>query len=242
MKYSVWNTLFKTAIFSFLLGYAAPEATAQIADINTFCQRYSENSRCDDVVAINPEVTDVAAAPSQIIKVEFDTAGSDKESILIELREETLGDITLSAFHVEETEGPLYRASNGAVGALVPVPLPFDLLELYDTNTSETNFLAFTPDSCASEPSLVDSQTTDVANCAIIGTDSISFSEDVDIRAGAFTLRYTEGSLTRAVTFRIGDHDASFVNEIETDNLCENFPLNSRCRYWPISQTDSVAE
>lgn len=233
------NLLFKTLAFAaIMLGHTAPQAVAQPTDINNFCRKYSENARCENFVAISSETANTDISPSQVIRVQFDTTGSDREIVLIELIEKTIGDITLAAYHVEETEGFLQTLTNGAVGAVLPVPIPFDVIQVYNSSTSQTNFLAFTPDSCAGDPFMVNNPTSDVANCSVIGTDTIAFSEDVDIRSGAFTLRYTEGDLVRALTFRIGDHNTSFVGETDIDSLCENFPLNSRCRYWPISQAE----
>ncbi|MEL6263208.1 MAG: hypothetical protein AAFR12_19295 [Cyanobacteria bacterium J06626_6] len=225
------------ALAAIAAGYIAPEAAAQPTDFDAFCQRYSENSRCENFVAVSSDISEAEILPTQAIRVQFDTIGSDREIVLIELTEKAMGEITLKAYHVEKTEGLLQTLADGIVGAVVPVPVPFDLIQVYDTNTSQTSFLAFTPDGCAGDPSTVIDPASEVAGCSIVGTDTIALSEEVDIRSGAFTLKYSEGNLVRALTFRIDDHDARFVSEIETDNLCEAYPLNSRCRYWPISQS-----
>ncbi|MEL7224375.1 MAG: hypothetical protein AAGL17_05820 [Cyanobacteria bacterium J06576_12] len=219
------------------MSFTTQKADAQTIDLDTLCQKYSRNSQCENYVAVNSEAaTAESAFPRHAIRIKLNTIGSDNEIILIELREETIGDITLSAYHVEETEGFLNTAVNGVVGAFVPIPV--DLFQFYDSNASQTEFLAFTPNSCQDELSLVTDSGSEAANCSIIGADAIALSEDVDIRSGFFTLRYREGDLLRATTFKIGDHDATFVSNIDTNNLCESYPTNSRCRYWPLSQND----
>lgn len=244
MKSFIRNGLLNALFFTMLaMSFTSQEADAQTSELDNLCQKYPRNSRCENYVAVNSETAAAEpASPRQAIRVKLDTTGSDDEIVLLELREETLGDITLSAYHVEETEGLLNTAVNGVVGAFLPVPVPVDLFQIYDSDTSQTEFLAFTPDSCQGEPSLVIDSGSNVANCSIVGTDVIVLSEVMDIRLGFFTLRYREGDLVRATTFKIGDHNANFVSDVDMDNLCESYPSNSRCRYWPLSPSEQSAQ
>lgn len=240
MQSAIRNGFLKTfLLISIATGAIVQKADAQTFDLDTFCQNYPANSRCEDYVSANPDSLNKPNSPLQVIKIQLETYGSDDEFVWLEINEETVGDITLSAYHMEKTEGLLFSLLNGAVGAAAPIPIPFDLIQVYDSQSNQTEFIAFTPDSCEAQPLLMNGQGFQQPNCSITGTDTISLSEEVDIRLGFFTLVYTEGDLSRAVTFKIGDHDAEIISELDIDNLCKRFPLNSRCRYWPISEAES---
>ncbi|MEM9009397.1 MAG: hypothetical protein AAGE59_38590, partial [Cyanobacteria bacterium P01_F01_bin.86] len=120
-------------------------------------------------------------------------------------------------------------------------PIPFDLFRSFTSQASQTEYIAFTSDDCMEAMPLLNGQAFQLADCSIVGTDTLSLSEDVDIRSGFFTLGYIEGTLLRAIIFRLGEQNAEFVETLELSNLCQIFPLNSRCRYWPVSQTEPLA-
>ena len=231
-------------LVSFMMSYATQKADAQTVDLDDFCQRYPLNSRCEGYVPEDSDSTDTLELPLQVVNVHLKVSGPEDEIVVIEIDEETPGDITLSAYHIERAEDDgfftLSNLLNGAIGAVSPVPIPFDLFRSFTSQASQTEYLAFTPDECMSEMPLMNGQGFQLSDCSIVGTDTLSLSEDIDIRAGFFTLGYTEADLLRAIIFRIGDHEAEFVSDINLDNLCQSFPLNSRCRYWPIAQTVSL--
>ncbi|MEL7314854.1 MAG: hypothetical protein AAFN08_07875, partial [Cyanobacteria bacterium J06559_3] len=212
--------------------------------LDEFCQRFPLNSRCEGETPQNSESVDSLEAPLQVVNVHLNVTGSEDEMVVLEIDEETVGDITLSAYHIERTEDDGFftfsNLLNGAIGAVSPVPIPFDLFQSFTSQASQTEYIAFTPDDCMEQMPLVNGQGFQLADCSIVGTDTLSLSEDVDIRSGFFTLGYIEGALLRAIIFRIGEHDAEFVGALELGNLCQRFPLNSRCRYWPISQTEPL--
>ena len=240
MNVAIGDGLLRTLLLmSVVAGFTIQKADAQTVDLDNFCQSYPANSRCEDYIAENPDSFKQPELPPQVIKIQLETYGSDDELIWLEINQEIIGDITLSAYHMEKTEGLLFSLLNGAVGAAAPIPLPFDLIQTYDSKSNQTEFIAFTPDSCQAQSLQINGQGFPQSNCSITGVDMISLPEDVDIRSGFFTLSYTEGDLLRAITFRISDHDAEFMNEFDLNNLCQRFPLNSQCRYWPISQAES---
>ncbi|NER78871.1 MAG: hypothetical protein F6K42_04695 [Leptolyngbya sp. SIO1D8] len=221
------------------------KANAQTIDLDEFCQRYPLNSRCEGYIPEDSDNVNPSDSPLQIVNVHLNVTGSEDEIVVIELNEETIGNITLSAYHIERTENDnffsLSNLLNGAIGAVSPVPIPFDLFQSFKSQANQTEYIAFTSDDCMEQLPLINGQGFQLPDCAIVGIDTLSLSEDVDIRAGFFTLGYLEGSLLRAIIFRLEDHDAEFVSDLNIDSLCQTFPLNSRCRYWPISQTESFA-
>ena len=222
---------------SIAASYTTQKADAQTVTLDYFCQSYPLNSRCEAYVVENSDRAKQPDLPIQTIRVLLEETGPDNEVVWFEINEETANNVTLSAYHAVKTEGLLNTLLNGAAGAAIPVPLPFDLFEIYDSQPNQTEYLAFTPDSCQTQPFLINGQGLQSPDCSITGIDTISLSKDIDIRSGFFTLGYTEGSLVQTVTFRIEDHDAEFINQLDIDNLCQNYPLNSQCRYWPISQS-----
>ncbi|MEM9119958.1 MAG: hypothetical protein AAGD09_19045 [Cyanobacteria bacterium P01_F01_bin.56] len=227
---------------SVLITLAEHKVEAQIVDLNDFCQKFPQNSRCEGYISSNSNNLPVN---SQTLIVQLETVGSDAESILIEVEQETIGDISLSVVHVERFEGEelLSGLLNGGVEAVASgIPIPFDVFEFYESVSTRPEYLAFTPDSCQIQPSLFNDLLIQDNGCSIIGTDNLSLSEKFDIRSGTFTIGYSEGALVRLIAFRIRDHNTEFANALETDRLCQSYPLNSHCRYWPISQDESLEE
>ena len=229
---------------SLMLGYTVSKVDAQTVDLDDFCTRFPLNSRCEGYTPQNSESVDSSETSPQVVNVHLNVTGDDDEIVMLEINEETIGDIRLSAYHIEKTEDggffTLSNLANGAIGALSPVPIPFDLFRSFTSQASQTEYIAFTPDNCMEQMPLMNGQGFQLADCSIVGTDTLSLSEDVDIRSGFFTLGYIEGTLLRAIIFRIDEHEAEFVGALELGNLCQSFPLNSRCRYWPIAQTEPL--
>ena len=235
---------------SLMLGHTASNVDAQAVDLDEFCTRFPLNSRCEGYTPQDSESTDLSEpspqseSSPQVVNVHLNVTGDDDEIVMLEINEETIGDIRLSAFHIEKTEdGGFFTLSNlvnGAIGAVSPVPIPFDLFQSFTSQASQTEYIAFTPDGCMEQMPLMNGQGFQLADCSIVGTETLSLSEDVDIRSGFFTLGYMEGTLLRAIIFRIDEHEAEFVGASELGDLCQSFPLNSRCRYWPISQTEAL--
>ena len=227
-----------------MLGYMAPKADAQTVDRDELCQRFPLNSRCEGYTPQNSESVDSLETSSQVVNVHLNVTGPEDEMVMLEINEETVGDIRLSAYHIERTEDDgfftLSNLLNGAIGVVSPVPIPFDLFQSFTSQASQTEYIAFTPDNCMEQMPLMNGQGFQLADCSIVGTDTLFLSEDVDIRSGFFTLGYMEGTLLRAIIFRIDEHEAEFVGASELGDLCQSFPLNSRCRYWPISQTEAL--
>ena len=238
MKF-VSGLLFATA----LMGCMTETVNAQTVDPDDFCQRYPLNSRCEGTPE-SSDSFDSLGAPLQIVEVYLSVTGSEDEIVVIEINEETVGDITLSAYHIERTENDGFftfsNLLNGAIGALSPVPIPFDIFRSFVSQANQTEYIAFTPDECMAQMPLMNGQGFQLSDCSIVGTDTISLSEDIDIRAGFFTLGYMEADLLRAIIFRIEDHEAEIISNLDLESLCQRFPLNSRCRYWPISHTESL--
>ena len=219
----------------------AQKAEAQTPDLDNLCQKYPLNSRCESYVADNPQTLNNLSGPPQALIVQLDTVGSDTELVLIELNQEDLNSVTVSAHHMERFEGSdlLSSVLNGGIEAAASgIPVPFDLFNFYESVSSHPEYLAFTPDNCQIQPSLVNGLIFQDSNCSITGVDNLSLSEEIDIRSGTFTLGYTEGDLIRVIAFRLRDHNTVFADELETEQLCQRYPLNFRCRYWPISQVE----
>ena len=229
---------------SLMLGYVAPKVDAQTVDLDEFCQRFPLNSRCEGYTPQEPESVNSSEEPLQVVNVHLNVIGPEDEIVVLEINEEIVGNVILSAYHIERAEDDgfftLSNLANGAISVVSPVPIPFDLFRSFTSQASQTEYLAFTSDDCMEQMPLVNGQGFQLANCSIVGTDTLSLPEEVDIRSGFFTLGYIEGTLLRAIIFRIGEHDAEFMEAAELDNLCQRFPLNSRCRYWPISQTEPL--
>lgn len=215
-----------------------PRVDARAPDLDELCKTFPLNSQCEGYVPQDSINVDAFEASLQVIQVTLNANGSDDEVVILELSDELVGDITLSAYHLERSEDNSFfnfnNFLNGAVGALSPISIPFDLFEAVKSQASQTKYIAFTPNSCTDQVPLLDGQGFQLADCTIVGDSTLSLPRDIDIRSGFFTLGYVEGALLQAIIFRIDDHEAEFVRALEIDNLCQIFPLNSRCRYWPL--------
>ncbi|MEO1094095.1 MAG: hypothetical protein AAFX01_04245 [Cyanobacteria bacterium J06638_28] len=215
-------------------------ATAQTINLNDFCQQFPLNSQCEGHASESSNEVEASKDFFQIVNVYLNVNGSEDEIVVLELSEQTIGNVTLSAYHMERSENDsfftLSSLLNGALGAVAPVP--FDLFQSFISQANQTEYIVFTPDGCMKELPLMNAQGLQLADCSIVGTDTLSFSEDVDIRAGYFTLGYKEADLLRAIVFRISNHNAEIISDFDLEHLCQSFPLNTQCRYWPISQVE----
>ncbi|WP_017301077.1 hypothetical protein [Nodosilinea nodulosa] len=210
---------------------------AQSADIDDFCARYAENSRCENQEPSSPPAGETVALPEQVIQVRLDTSGPDDEFIWIAIRRNAVNLTTeLTAYHAQKIDSSLNQILGGAIGA-VAVPIPGSLFDIHSFQDQQTEYLAFTSDTCQSQLPIANGQGFRDADCAISGNGHINLPEEADIRAGFFTLGYTENNLVKAVIFRLDDQNAVFVGDADLAALCQSFPLNSRCRYWPLSSS-----
>ncbi len=210
-------------------------ALAQDTDLDTFCAQYPENSRCENYESSSSAPGETVAVPDQLIQVQLNSNGPDDELIWIAIRRDEVGMVTdLTAYHSQRLDSVL----GGALGAAMPM-IPVELFEIYDFRDQQTEYLAFTPDTCQGVPPIANGGGFQQADCAIAGNGTIQLPEDVDIRAGFFTLGYTDNALVKAIIFRLEDQEAAFVGDVHLDELCQNFPLNSRCQYWPLSSTEN---
>ncbi|MGF1570484.1 MAG: hypothetical protein ACFCVD_20820 [Nodosilinea sp.] len=219
------------------LASAAPMTVAQTTELDEFCSRYPENSRCENY-APNPSDPEESLDRSnrQLIRVQLNTTGPDDEFVWIALQRDEVNRATeLTAYSSHRLDSFL----NQFIGQAVP--LPIDVFKIYNFQDQQTAYLSFTSDACQSQPQLGNGGGLQEADCAITGNGAITLPEDVDIRAGFFTLGYTDNDLVKAVIFRLEDQEAAFVDEADLDNLCQNFPLNSRCRFWPLTSSSSSA-
>ena len=224
-----------------LTAFLTPLTYAQEVDLDRLCQRSPQNSQCEDD-ASSPE--GMPAAEDQVdyvLRVQLDTSGQDDEWVLVVLKfspDEAAG-IDMAAYHATTfaANGLLTRVLNGALG-FVRFPIPFRFSDYADTEHG-TRYIAFTPDSCQTGIAQVYEQGLGASDCTISGVAPLTLPADADIRQGLITLVYTEDSLIRSVTFRLTDQEVIIENEAELANLCQQYPLNTRCRYYPLQQAQS---
>ncbi|MBE9140068.1 hypothetical protein IQ254_23205 [Nodosilinea sp. LEGE 07088] len=215
---------------------ATPITLAQTTEPEEFCLRYPENSSCENYEpshAAQGESGDLAHR--QLIQVQLNSTGPDDEFIWISLQRDEVNLATeLTAYHSQRLNSSLNQILGGALGA-VAIPMPIEVFQIfYNFQDQRTEYLSFTSDSCQNQPPIANGGGFQQADCAIAGNGTINLPENVDIRAGYFTLGYTENSLIKAIIFRLEDQSSSFVGDLNLDQLCQSFPLNSRCRYWPL--------
>jgi hypothetical protein len=174
-----------------------PQATQQKVNIievdrQRLCEKFPQNSNCKK-------------EPPQVLKIRLDNEGSDREWIRIDKNRNTV-----KLVYTEEVENFIVSGLFGAALGAIPAPIPFSE-ELTPRQWSDrpTTRIAFKPDSCSKNVSNKSSQ-LDSSSCTVTGGDALILPEATDIRAGLFTLEYTEGELLRTVTFRI-------PSEVETE-------------------------
>lgn len=225
-----------TLIISTLI---APQVEAQTLSLTEFCSNYPYNSRCNSFVSDLPDQSNYFSVEPHTVVINLNTKGTDSEAILIEIDQRAIDSITLSVFHIKRFESKELASNilNGGIEAAASgIPIPFDVFSFTDSVSSNAEYVAFTPDSCQAQASSVKVLLPDDSDCSVIGTDSISLPDTVDIRTGIFTLAYTENDLVRTIIFDIRDHDVKLINEVEIERFCQSYPSNSRCHYWPVLQ------
>lgn len=218
--------------FTGTLAYPIQKANAREIDLDSFCSRYSSNSRCEGYVNNSkfksediptksirlstlcekfPQNSQCKNGLPQVMKIHIDF-NSHAEWIRIEKE----GD-RVNLLHITEGDGGLAsKVFNGAIGALVPVPIPFDF-KFGQWKDSKTTKVAFIPDGCGvnsldkslqkdSEQAQAVLPTTIQAalpNCALTGNNTIVLPPGTDIHAGLLTVEYEEDDLLRSITFRV---------------------------------------
>ena len=232
------NSKVVSIVMATLIAYVAivndqtQKANAQEINLDSLCSRYPNNSRCEGYVDNSKSESEDIPTKSirlstlcekfplnsqckdglpQVMKIHLD---SDSHAEWIRIEKE--GD-RVNLLHTTEGDGGLTsKVFNGAIGALVPVPIPFEFKfgQWLDTKTTK---VAFIPDGCGgnsldkslqkdSEQAQAVLPTTIQAalpNCALTGNNTIVLSPGTDIHAGLFTIEYEEGDLHRSITFRV---------------------------------------
>ncbi len=182
-------TLASTVFFSSLL---LLKVQALPVDLETLCQEFPLNSRCQQPQKVAPEV----------IKLRLDTSGPHNEWIII-----IKTGNTVRLLHTTRKVTVFSRILQTAASfAPVPAPIP----NFYGWRDNLTTRVVFDPDRCeknsAPEPkptAAILEPSNITSSCTIIGTDSIVLPSGIDIRQGSFTINYQERQLLRSITFRI---------------------------------------
>jgi hypothetical protein len=219
MKITLLEQVYKLIPIAGLLlasnSFVDKPSQAQEIDPESFCQRFPQNSNCQDrantlqTTKTNAEQVDwdslcqkfplnsrCQAGRPETIKIPLAASGAKDEWIRIE----KTGD-KVKLLHTRESDDSLLsKALNGAAGAAIPLPIPN--LKLSQWSDHQTTSVTFKPDSCQESPSNKALQ-KNTASCAIAGKDTLVLPEGSDIYAGLFTIEYTEGDLARSITFRV---------------------------------------
>lgn len=161
-------------------------ATKHKLDRDRFCQQFAFNSQCQQ-------------KPLQVVKFNLNPSGEDDEWIRLEQQ-----DNRVKLVHTTKVkDGLVSGVLNGAIGALVPIPLPFVKANKYDWQDNIVTAISFKSDRCKNE------------KCVVSGKNSVTLPEGVNIYQGKFTIEYREEDLERALTFRIpADVEAETINTI----------------------------
>ena len=86
---------------SLMLGYTVSKVDAQTVDLDDFCTRFPLNSRCEGYTPQNSESVDSSETSPQVVNVHLNVTGDDDDIVMLEFNEETIGDIRLSAYHID---------------------------------------------------------------------------------------------------------------------------------------------
>jgi hypothetical protein len=152
----------------------------------------------------------VQASQEQSIKVRLGVSGVDNEWIRID---GNLATGTLTVYHTTRVRQALLSDVATALlgvgaGALVseaidgyngPVPTPN--LNFHRWVDHQTRRLLFVPDDCSEASSTPERNLP--SPCTISGTNTIALPPNTNIRAGTWTIEYTEETLIRTIAFRI---------------------------------------
>ncbi len=212
------NTL---ALASALAVNVALPAVVKEIDRHTLCSRFPLNSRCEDFSAAKGTPTThqldrdrfcekfalnskCQQKPLQVIKLNLDRSGENDEWIRLEKQ-----DSRVRLVHTTKVkDGLVSGVLNGAIGALVPLPLPFVEANKYDWQDNIVTAISFRSDRCQGE------------KCIVAGKNSIALPKGMDIYRGKFTIEYREKELERSLTFRIpADVEAETINTISVTHV-----------------------
>lgn len=174
-------------------GMMRSHAHAQEVDLDTLCQSFPLNSRCQGYSS--PAQAEDAAAADQtpeIIKLKL-SRSSPSEWVRIEVSGKAV-----KLLHTTRGVSGFSRVTNGILGIVSPVPLP----NFYRWDDHPPSRVVFKPDSCLENSAPQISQPSS-PTCPITGTDTVILTQGMDIRRGLFTIEYTDGNLLKSVTFRI---------------------------------------
>ena len=98
-------------IGSALIALAECKVVTQTVELSNLCQKFPHNSRCEGYVSSDSHASNDLSVNSQILVVQLDTLNSDTESVLIEIKQEAVGYISLSISYIERFErGELFSS------------------------------------------------------------------------------------------------------------------------------------
>ena len=180
----------------------SPAVTQEI-NPDVLCQKFPLNSRCEDYPATKakpqtyqldrqifcakfPFNSRCVRSPLEVIKFNLDRSGEDDEWVRIEKR-----DNKIELIHTTRVKDCLVSgALNGALGALVPFPLPFVEANKYNWEDHQVIEVKFASDSSQSQ-------------FILTGKDTLVLPKGVDIYGGLFTITYREKDSIRSVSFKV---------------------------------------
>jgi hypothetical protein len=186
---------------------AIPSVSTQEVNLDTFCRKFPLNSRCENYKSSEPKTeleqntyevdrltfcdefplnSQCQQAPLQVIKLKLDGYGEDDEWVLIDMK----ADKIKLALATKEKNALVSGALNGAIGALVPFPLPFDANK-YNWQDNQIMEVEFKSNNCK------------INSCVVTGENSLTLPKGTNIHKGSFTINYQEKDLKRSVSFKI---------------------------------------
>lgn len=187
---------------------------AQPVDRNYLCQRFPLNSRCQGYKSLP---TQSETNSEQVVKVRLDKDGPNNEWIRVEVNGNTV-----RLLHTTQVVTGISRAINGIIGAVSPVPIPFDA-NFYNWRDHQTLQSTFEPDNCPPSAMVVPNSSTlpakllvmlntamqstsapmQTATCAVTGKNQLVLPPGIDLYAGQFTVEYAEREMIRSIKFRL---------------------------------------
>ena len=215
MKIATKLILAFTTSIAFNTAIIFPAITKEI-DRNTLCTKFPLNSRCKNFQLSKPRTniyqlnrrifckkfplnSQCQKSPVEIIKLNLDRSGENDEWIRIKKQ-----DNKIKLLHTTRVkDGLVSGALDGAVGALIPIPLPYIEANKYGWEDHPITKVTYQRDNCKAN------------NCIVIGKDTIILPPNADIYGGLFTIEYREKELKRSLTFRIPlDTKAEIIDTI----------------------------
>lgn len=199
----ITNTLISALASAITINTLASPATTQAIELDTLCNKFPLNSRCEDYKATKSESqiykldrnrfcdkfplnSRCQKPPLQVIKLNLDRSGEDDEWVRIERQNNK---VKLS--HTTKVKDDLASGVlNGALG-FIPFPLPFVEANKYDWKNHQVTKVSFKSDRCNAE------------SCVVTGKDTLVLPAGTNVYAGSFTIDYREKDLERSLIFRI---------------------------------------